>query len=267
MNFALAGIGRWGQVCIKTLGQMEGSKLVATYSRHLESYDNLPNELKVCPHYINFDEILHNPKVDAIIVATPPDTHYDLSSKALQYGKHVFCEKPCMFTKEQFSIIEGQVNPCVFFTDYTNLYHSVISEMENMVEESDGKLKLTLINSGSKGTYSDLWDYGSHVISIICHLFPDCMFYDMAHGINPLGNHTLKFNTKWLDFSAEFGNHSISRQHFFFLNNGRRTVMWRNNGKENPLKIALEKFAAGVLVSNIELSRKIKSILSRYEHE
>ncbi|MEM9654243.1 MAG: bi-domain-containing oxidoreductase [Actinomycetota bacterium] len=52
-------------------------------------------------------EVINDPDVDLVMIATPPDTHADLVVEALQAGKHVFCEKPLALTHEELDRIEA----------------------------------------------------------------------------------------------------------------------------------------------------------------
>src|SRR6266852_3115170 len=42
----------------------------------------------------NIDEVLENPRIDAVLICSPTDTHADLAIRAARAGKHIFCEKP-----------------------------------------------------------------------------------------------------------------------------------------------------------------------------
>ena len=267
MKFALVGIGKWGQTIIKTLKRLPTSSLVATCSR---SPSTLPPELQVAPHFLDFDKMLNEVRCDTVIIATHPNNHYLLSNKALWRGKHVICEKPCMFTQEEFDSITNLARSNIFFTDYTNLYHDVIEKMQDLIQEGPSRLGLVLTNNGVgpvRTDYSDLWDYGSHVGSIIFHLFPNEDWYAIKFGKNAVGNHTLIMTSRKVDVFANFGNKSKERIHSFELTsyNAGYSVYWVNDRSENPLLAMFKKFEKGAVQTNINLSLRIQRLLRNGE--
>ena len=91
-RIGLVGLGYWGPNLARNFDEL--GALVALC--------DLDPELRVkfgarYPHvtlYADYAELLANPELDAIVVATPVPTHYALSKQALEAGKHVFVEKP-----------------------------------------------------------------------------------------------------------------------------------------------------------------------------
>lgn len=268
MRFALVGIGRWGKTVIKSIQQMgPTSSLVATCSR---SPSSLPPELQVAPHYLDYDTMLSESSPDTVIIATHPNSHYELASKALWRNKNVLCEKPCMFTQEQLWSIKELSSGCVFHTDYTNLHHRVITRIKERVWELPPRFQLNLKNSGVgpvREDYSDLWDYGSHVASVIFDVFPEEHWYDIKFGHDEVGNHTLTMSSSWADVSANFGNKSKERVHSFELihQSSGLGAYWANDKSENPLLTLLQKFEKGEIETNINLSLRIQWLLKQGE--
>jgi hypothetical protein len=268
MNYALVGIGKWGKTYIKTLKEIEGSSLVATCSRNQGSYHALTQELRIAPHFESFDEMLESVNIDTVIIATQPSEHYRIARRAMWLNKNVICEKPCMFSPEEFSIIEELSEPSIFFTDYTNLYHKVIDKMQDILPICNTKPILKLVNIGSgpyRENYSDLWDYGAHVASVVYHLFPYGYFYIESYEQTKEGNHHIKLNGPVAIIEMTFGNKGDNRVHSFELLGGSHSAYWENDRTENPLKLVLEKFATGKVSTNISLSRRISSLLTDIE--
>lgn len=268
MNFALVGIGKWGQTIIRTIQQVEASKLVATCSR---SASQLPSELRIAPHIQSLDELLNLREVDTLIIATHPNSHFEIASKALWYGKNVICEKPYMFSKQETRCIKDLLEHSIFFTDYINLYHDVIDQMYTFLNTYGPRFCLKLVNSGCgpvRVGYSDLWDYGAHVASVIFSLFPDESFYDIRFRLNKEGNHVLTMSSYYVDVEAVFGNKSLKRQHSFLLTaNCGQQIYWENDRIENPLKKMLQKFALGQVQTNISLSERVYDLLRTAENK
>jgi predicted dehydrogenase len=260
MTFALVGTGRWGRVYVKTLSEIQDAQLVATCSRTSKADFNVP-------HYNNVDELLDNTNADTIIIASHPDSHYDIACKALWRDKKVICEKPCLFTEAQYTQIERLASASIFFTDYTNVFHKVIDCIKEVISQSPPRYQMRLLNVGNGPIrdYSDAYDYGSHVASVIYHVFPDEVFKNIQFGYTLEGNHTLKMVGAHVDVEATFGNKSQHRLHRFEFSSQKTFACWFNDKSENPLKVMLQKFIKGQLRTNLDLSRKVSALLSKCE--
>jgi len=96
-SVAIVGCGRIGRLYAKLIAE-EGSKLglrlVATADPNAEL--GLPN----VEQFRNAEDVLR-PATDAILIATPPDSHYEIAKMALQSGKHVLIEKPPAASAEE----------------------------------------------------------------------------------------------------------------------------------------------------------------------
>src|SRR4051794_3914112 len=94
LNVGLAGLGYWGpnllrvlgdsqEVEVRTICDLDGDRLERFSRRHPTA---------TTTHF--FDDLIEDPEIDAVLIATPISTHFDLASRALRAGKHVFLEKP-----------------------------------------------------------------------------------------------------------------------------------------------------------------------------
>ena len=273
MRYALVGMGSFGQKYIRNLKELKGSELVGMHSRTQASYDNLPEDLKIAPYFASYNDMLRYTGVETVIIASFPDSHYNLSASALWCDKNVICEKPCMFTDEEFFNIEELVGRRVFFTDYTNIYHKVVQDMRRVLEEDDSNPRLTLVNTGNGPIrdvpglcFSDLQDYGSHVASVIYHLFPNANVRINSMGKTEEGNYIFNLGFENTTIRTIFGNKSKKRLHSFELFVDSKSVFWANDGTDNPLKVVLEKFSQHQIDTNLSLSRRVRYLLSDMEN-
>ena len=96
----IVGVGRWGQLLVnssKNSKQIEFTHGVARTPSKVEEFCEGHN-ITLSDDY---DKILGNEDVDAVVLATPHTQHFDQIIKAAQAGKHVFCEKPYTLNREQ----------------------------------------------------------------------------------------------------------------------------------------------------------------------
>ena len=97
IGVGLVGCGGMGMDLARNLAGVEGAKLMAACDSNLDAARKLAAELggKACSEY---EELLADPDIDAVIVATPGYLHAQHVKQAAAAGKHVFCEKPLALT-------------------------------------------------------------------------------------------------------------------------------------------------------------------------
>src|SRR3990167_10859355 len=91
---ALVGFGYWGPNIARTIASITNINLTAvcdTNPKQLNLAKGLYKNIRI---YQNIDSLLSDKTVEAVIIATPAITHFDLAKKAIGAGKHVLVEKP-----------------------------------------------------------------------------------------------------------------------------------------------------------------------------
>jgi len=125
----------------------------------------------------DFDELLADPELDAVVIATPVVTHFELAKRALTAGKHVFVEKPQAQTtaeaEELFAL--AQERGLVLMPGYLLLYHPAVEKLKELVDQ--GELGDVLYLYGNRQNLGQirrdenaLWSLGAHDLSVILHL-------------------------------------------------------------------------------------------------
>jgi len=98
INAAIIGLGRWGQNLVNSAqGKSDVIRFVAGAVRHPANSEAYAKE-KGFPLYDSYEKALADPKVDAIVLATPHTQHAGQIVAAAKAGKHVFTEKPFALT-------------------------------------------------------------------------------------------------------------------------------------------------------------------------
>jgi predicted dehydrogenase len=100
VNVGIIGCGLWAREIIKTLALIPHGPVVAVadpYPAYLRRAGDLAPGAQ---RYKTHTELLADPKVQAVIIATPTHQHRDLAIEALKAGKHVYCEAPLAHTVE-----------------------------------------------------------------------------------------------------------------------------------------------------------------------
>lgn len=175
IRFGEIGVGYWGGNLVRNLVQMGSTdmRLVADTDRgrldHIESlYPSVNTTTKT-------DDIFDNDEIDAVAIATPVSTHFELASRALESGKHVFVEKPMTSTaKEARALVDlAKKNNKICMVGHTFLYTPAVEWIKNAVDSGlFGKVQYLNSKRMSLGliqkTCNVVHDLAPHDISIIC---------------------------------------------------------------------------------------------------
>jgi predicted dehydrogenase len=98
IGVGVIGYGYWGPNLVRNFMANPGTRVVSVCDRastRLQKVQALYPTISVTTLP---EDLIADPAVDAIVIATPVASHYDLAMKALKAGKHVFVEKPITAT-------------------------------------------------------------------------------------------------------------------------------------------------------------------------
>ena len=168
------GYGYWGPNIVRNLRSLEGCQLAAVcdqspvaLQRVRQAYPDLAVTRK--PY-----DLLTSPEIDAVAVATPVSTHFDLAKVALENGKHVFIEKPFTSTTQQAEeLIElAERKNLKIMVDHTFLFTGAVRKIRQLIEEGVlGDLYYydsTRVNLGLfQHDVSVVWDLAPHDLAIM----------------------------------------------------------------------------------------------------
>jgi predicted dehydrogenase len=177
IGVGVIGYGYWGPNLVRNFANSDGSHVVAVS-------DLDPAKLAVSKRLYsdvvttsNFWDLLHDSRIDAVAIATPVHTHYDLALSALKAGKHVFVEKPLAPTSDQARrlIDEADRRNLILMVDHTFLYTPAVKKIrELLLEGALGDVYYYDSIRSSLGLFQSdvnvIWDLAVHDISIIRHI-------------------------------------------------------------------------------------------------
>ena len=132
-KIGIIGMGKWGKNLIREFSNfVEISKCVTTGNKDNINWiqKNFPNTQ--CSK--NISDLLDDNSIDAIIIATPINTHYELAKKALESGKHVFVEKPMTQTVVQANnlINIAKYKKLCLSVGYVFLYNQIFQQIKKI---------------------------------------------------------------------------------------------------------------------------------------
>ena len=174
IGIAVVGYGYWGPNLVRNLVSNENADLKTVVDK---DKSRLKFANKTFPHLKtteNFDDVLEDADIKAIVIATPLSTHYALAKKALLAGKHVLVEKPIAKTSHEILDLMkiAEENNLILMVDHIYLYHGAVRKIQSLVAEGQlGKIQYfdsTRINLGLFQQDSNvLWDLAVHDLSIL----------------------------------------------------------------------------------------------------
>lgn len=196
LKAGVIGCGYWGPNLIRNFQQLAGSevKRVADLdSDRLEHMKRLYPSVKTTTDY---RDIITDPEIDIVAVATPVKTHYRFASEALSAGKHVFVEKPiaASVSESRELIALAEKNQQKLMVGHTFLYTVAVRKMKEVIDSGElGKIYYISTQRLNLGLFQNdinvIWDLAPHDISIILYLLGKEPLSVSAHGtshINPL---------------------------------------------------------------------------------
>lgn len=177
INIGVIGYGYWGPNLVRNFVSLEGVK-VKTVADLLK--DRLQNLKKIYPSIIittSIRDVFVDKTVDAVVVATPISTHYELTREALNHDKHVLVEKPMTFSSKQAKelIRLARKKNKILMVDHTFIYAPAVQKIKQLIDSYKlGKINYidsTRINLGLVQKDANvLWDLATHDLSILCYL-------------------------------------------------------------------------------------------------
>ena len=174
------GYGYWGPNLARNLAETTACRVVAVS-------DLLDDRLAVARRRhpdaritTDWREVVSDPRVHAVVIATPVSTHFDLALAALRAGKHVLIEKPLATSVEQVQrlIDESERRRLVLMVDHTFVYTPAVRKVRELVQDAAfGDLYYYDAVRANLGLFQHdvnvIWDLAVHDLSIMDYVLSD----------------------------------------------------------------------------------------------
>lgn len=221
MRVVVIGAGNWGKNLVRNFAGLPDTQLVgvadlseSVLKRTGQAYPNAK-----CTQ--DAGELLTMDDVDAVVIATIAPTHFDLASKALAAGKHVYCEKPLTLTAADAKALVdlAKAKNRVLMVGHLLEYHPAVLKMKQMIDDGEvGEPRYIYTQRINLGVVrkeeNAWWSLAPHDISVIQFLFGSaptnvsaCGQCYLQPGVEDVVFATLKFESgqmahihcSWLD--------------------------------------------------------------------
>lgn len=185
-SIAVVGCGYWGKNLVRNFHQLGALSLVC---------DSTPQGRKLAGGIApdveivdDFGQLLKSP-IDALVIATPAETHYGLAQQAILAGKDVFVEKPLALTYPEGAqlVRDAEKQKQILMVGHVLEYHPAIVRLSQLVQSGTlGKIQYIYSNRLSLGKVrreeNILWSFAPHDIAVILRLMGSLPFQVVACG-------------------------------------------------------------------------------------
>jgi len=180
----IIGYGVMGKTRNQAITEIKRGKVIAISEPNIgDSFEGIPN--------VSHEEIINHPELDIVIVCTPNFLNKDLTIRALNAGKHVFCEKPPAFTAsdvEEIKIAEKNSGKTLMY-GFNHRHHDSVMHMKRLIDSNEYGKVLWLRGRYGKSVTKDyfnqwrakkefagggiLMDQGIHMLDLFLFLSGD----------------------------------------------------------------------------------------------
>ena len=171
---AVVGLGYWGPNLIRNLNEIEEAELRWICDLDQSRIDTFGRRYPTVSCTRDFADLLADPELEAIAVATPVSTHYPLALAALEAGKHVFIEKPLASSVAQAEELAAVAadRGLTLMPGHTFLYSPPVNMIRDLIAGGElGEIyfiSMSRVNLGlHQSDVSVAWDLGPHDFSIL----------------------------------------------------------------------------------------------------
>lgn len=177
INFGFIGCGYWGPNLIRNFRALPGCRAKLVCDRDESRLKHMQTLFPEIETTTESAQLINDPALEAIVIATPVKYHYPLAKASLLAGKHTFIEKPMASTSAECEeLIEiAQRNGLILMIGHTFIYSSSVAKIVEIVKAGDlGEIRYINSRRLNLGLFQKdinvTWDLAPHDISIILEI-------------------------------------------------------------------------------------------------
>jgi predicted dehydrogenase len=180
INVGIVGYGYWGPNLVRNFMTSPSTNVVAVADRDRGRRAKVQALYPAVAVTASAEEVIADRRIDAVVIATPVESHFDLAMAALKAGKHVLVEKPIASTSAQAQqlIEEAERRRLVLLVDHTFVYTGAVRKMHELIRtEGFGQVRYydsTRVNLGMfQNDVNVLWDLAVHDLAIMAYVLDE----------------------------------------------------------------------------------------------
>jgi predicted dehydrogenase len=174
VGVAVVGLGYWGPNLVRNLHEVEDAHPALVCDLRPEALATIQRRYPAVRTTTDFDAVLADPTIQAVAIATPVSSHFELAARALEAGKHVFVEKPLTASSDEaLELIElADESGLVLMPGHTFIYSPPVNLIRSLISSGElGEIyfiSTSRVNLGlHQSDVSVAWDLGPHDFSIL----------------------------------------------------------------------------------------------------
>lgn len=258
ISVGVIGYGYWGPNIVRNFFSAANCTVKAVADGRPERLAILGKIFPTIKGVKTAEEIINDKEIDAVIIATPVFSHFELAKKALENGKHVLIEKPMTSSvaeaEELINLAEQK--GLTLMADHTFLYTGAVQKMKELINnDSVGTPRYfdsTRINLGLfQPDVNVLWDLAPHDISILTYLITELPASINATGISHTRNAVENIAYMTVNYHSDFIAHF--------------NCSWTSPVKVRQTLIGGDKKM--IVYNDLEPSEKVRVYDTGYQHK
>ncbi len=189
VRIAVVGLGYWGPNLARNFDAIPAARLVWCCDSLAERRESISERFPQIRVTGDIHELLSDPDLDAVALATPVPTHAELSAAVLEAGKHCFVEKPLgQSVVEAERVLAAAQNDRVLMVGHLLEYHPGVQKLKELANSGELGERIYYIygnrlNLGKlRADENALWSLGAHDVSVVLHLAGEEPVQAVAHG-------------------------------------------------------------------------------------
>jgi predicted dehydrogenase len=178
VKIAVIGVGYWGPNLIRTFSELDESEVVFACDMNSPRLEYVNHRWPAVKTTNDYEEMLNDESIEAIAIATPLQTHFEIAESCLRAGKHVFIEKPMVCSSDQaMRLVDlAEIRGLKIGTGHIFVYHPAVVEMKEVLFRNKIGARfyahsIRMNPAPSHATVDVIWDLAVHDASIALYLF------------------------------------------------------------------------------------------------
>lgn len=180
ITIAQIGCGYWGPNLLRNFSTLAHCSVKYAVDASPERRRFITSNYPLTQALESYEPVLKEPEVNAVIIATPAGTHFELAKKCLLAGKHVFVEKPLATTVAEVDELASlaAARNLVVMAGHTFIYNAAVRYVKKLIDSGEmGEVRYIYsqrLNLGRiRSDIDALWNFAPHDISIIQYWLGD----------------------------------------------------------------------------------------------
>jgi len=177
VRVGIAGLGYWGPNLARNFGSLEGCELAWCCDADPQARERLAARHPEARFTGRFEDLLEDPQLDAVVLATPVPSHAELAERVLRAGKHCFVEKPLAQSAADAERVVAAAREAgrVLMVGHLLLFHPGVRKLKEIADSGQlGDIHYVYSNRLNLGQLradeNALWSLGAHDVSVLLYL-------------------------------------------------------------------------------------------------